>query len=334
MSSNYAKPPVSRRTPRTVLFVVYPQIKLLDLSGPLQVFSDTLLGDSKHAYRTFVASVDGGLVKTDTGLSLKSESLTDWKRRRIDTLIIVGGPGVFDAINNPQLVSIITRLAAKSRRVASVCVGAFLLATAGLLEGRRATTHWESASKLATDFDDIQVEVNPIYIKDDNLWTCAGVTAGIDLALAMLSEDHGRKVALGVARSLVTFLVRPGGQSQFSETLERQSSDSNAKFDSLHHWIQANLDTDLRVENLASQANMSPRNFSRIYSNDTGQTPAKAVEAIRVEAAKCLLEEGKLSVNAVAQRCGFGDDERMRRSFLRILKIPPSHYLKTVNGTC
>lgn len=331
MPSKHAKSKISPATVKTIIFVVYPQIKLLDLAGPLQVFNDTRIKDNKPAYRTVVASVDGALVQTDAGLSLNCESLADWNRRQIDTLIIVGGPGVYDALDDSRLVTNITRLAAKSRRVASVCVGAFLLAAAGPLNGRRATTHWESANKFATDFPDVHVEVNPIYIKDDNVWTSAGVTAGIDMALAMLSEDHGRTIALNVARSLVAFLVRPGGQSQFSETLELQSNDSNAKFDSLHQWILANLEKDLRVENLAYQANMSPRNFSRMYSLTTGRTPAKAVEAIRVEAAKRLLENGKLSVSVIAQRCGFRDDERMRRSFIRVIKVPPSHYLKTVS---
>jgi len=331
MPSKTAKSNISPVSLKTVLFVVYPQIKLLDLTGPLQVFSDARNNDNKHLYRTVVASVDGAQIQSDAGLSLQCESLADWHRRRIDTLIIVGGPGVFDAINDTHLVSNIARLAAKCRRVASVCVGAFLSAAAGLLDAKRATTHWESANKFATDFPDIQVEINPIYIKDGNVWSSAGVTAGIDMALAMLGEDHGRNLALHVARSLVTFLVRPGGQSQFSQTLELQSNDSSAKFDSLHQWIHANLEKDLRVENLAEQANMSPRNFSRHYSLITGRTPAKAVEAIRVEAAKRLLEDGNLAINLIAQRCGFGDDERMRRSFLRVVKVPPSHYSKTVN---
>jgi len=334
MPSKSAKLSAKSTSPRTVVFVVYPHIKLLDLTGPLQVFSDARCDYAKPAYRVVVASLNAESIQTDTCIALDCESLSDWHHRRIDTLIVVGGRGVFSALNNTRLTSSIARLAKKSRRVGSVCSGAFLLAASasGLLDGRRATTHWESVSKLATDFPDIKVDENPIYIRDQNVWTSAGVTAGIDMALAMLSEDHGRAAALSLARTLVTFLIRPGGQSQFSETLELQAKDSGAKFDSLHQWIQANLGRELRVEHLANQVNMSPRNFSRIYAMETGRTPAKAVEFIRVEAARRLLEEGKLSMRAVARHCGFKDGERMRRSFIRTVKVAPSHYLKSVNA--
>lgn len=333
MPSNNAKSAKHEQRTRTVLFVVYPDIKLLDLAGPLQVFNDALSESDKQAYRTVVASLHGASVPTDTCLSLDCDALSNWHRRQIDTLICVGGKGVFKAIHNNPLIASISQLASKSRRVGSVCNGAFLLAATGVLERRRATTHWESVEKLANDFPNIKVEENPIYIRDKNVWTSAGVTSGIDMALAMYSEDHGRKAALRVARSLVTFLVRPGGQSQFSETLELQSNTSNAKFDTLHQWIQNNLNKALRVEHLANKVNMSPRNFSRVYALETGRTPAKAVEAIRVEAARRMLEDGNLTLSVIARRCGFGDDERMRRSFIRLLKVPPSHYSVSVKST-
>lgn len=328
ISANYHKAQIDVRT---VVFVVYPNVKLLDLAGPLQVFNDVRTENGKCAYKSVVASVDGASVQTDTCISLDTESLSHWKRRRIDTLIVVGGEGVFESLNDEQLKTDINRMAAKSRRIGSVCSGTFLLASCGLLEDRRATTHWEYADRLATDYPGIKVEENFIFIKDGRTWTSAGVTAGIDLALAMVTEDLGRAVALSLARSLVTFFVRPGGQSQFSTAMELQASDKSARFDELHRWLHSNLDKDLRVENLANQANMSPRHFSRLYLSVTGRTPAKAVEAVRTEAARRLLEEGKLSIAAIARRCGFGDDERMRRSFVRILKVSPQSYLKYFN---
>lgn len=331
MPSKTAKSRKPKASARTVLFVVHPRVKLLDLAGPLQVFSDALNSDGKKAYRPVVASMDGANIQTDTCISLACEVLSNWKRRQIDTLVIVGGEGVFEAMNNRQLKVHISSLATRSKRVCSVCNGAFILASCGLLEGRRATTHWEYTDKLAIDFPRIQVEEDSIFVQDKGVWTSAGVTAGIDMALAMVSDDLGRAAALFLARSLVTFFVRPGGQSQFSAALDIQTSDSTDRFDELHRWIQSNLSKDLRIEHLADKANMSSRHFSRLYLLETGRTPAKAVEAVRVEAARRMLEEGKLSVAAVARRCGFGDDERMRRSFIRILKVPPSSYLKIVS---
>jgi len=330
MPSKNAKSSTRPTIVRTVLFVVYPHIKLLDLVGPLQVFNDALTDNQKPRYRTVVASLDGDLIQSDTGLPVTCESLSDWHQRKVDTLIIVGGSGVFAAMNNTRLISSMTRLTKNARRVGSICTGAFLLATAGLLDGRRATTHWQSVDRLASEFPNVAVETNPIYVKDNNVWTSAGVTAGIDMALAMHSDDHGRKAALGLARTLVAFLVRPGGQSQFSTMLQLQEQDNQGRFDALHQWIHTNLDKELRVEHLASQANMSPRHFSRKYTQETGRTPAKAIEAIRVEAARRMLEDGNLAVNVVARLCGFGDDERMRRAFLRVIQVPPSHYSKTV----
>ncbi len=331
MTSKTAKQRKTRISTRTVVFVVCPEIKLLDLAGPLQIFNDAITETGKHAYRTVVASLNGGAIQTDTCIAVDSESLSFWLRRQIDTLIVVGGNGVFKALNDGPLKNTVARMAAKSRRTGSVCTGAFLLASCGLLNNRRATTHWSYAEQLAADYPGIDVEENSIFVTDGDTWTSAGVTAGIDLALAMVAEDLGRAAALSLARSVVTYFVRPGGQSQFSVAMDLQLSDEAGRFDKLHQWIQTNLDKDLRVENLADQANMSPRHFSRLYLSETGRTPAKAVEAIRVEAARRMLEAGKMSIAAIARHAGFGDDERMRRSFLRILKIPPQSYLKSVN---
>ena len=313
--------------PRLIVFLVYAGVKLLDLAGPLQVFADAARsGGGLPAYRTRVVSLDGGTVPSDTAVPLPSAPFAALAEEPIDTLLVVGGNGVFAAMQDTRLVEGLQRLAAGSRRVGSICSGAFLLAAAGLLSGKRAVTHWDHCARLAAYDPDIEVEDDPIYIEDGGVWTSAGVTAGIDLALAMVAEDLGRPRAMALARNLVTFMVRPGGQSQFSPVLARQLADAEGRFDGLHHWMAANLDADLRVEALADQAGMSPRTFARLYVEHTGQTPAKAVEAMRVEAARGLLETGDLPVSQVAVRCGFGDDERLRRAFLRSLQVPPAAY--------
>lgn len=328
MPSKYAKPAVSTPRPRSVVFVVYPNVKLLDLVGPLQVFNDALNSNGKPAYSPVVASIDGAPVQTDTCIPLECEPLRKWQRRSIDTLILVGGVGVFDAIKNRKLIDQVTRLSTRANRTASVCNGAFILATCGLLNKHRATTHWESTDKLASLFPDIKIEPDSIYVNDGPIWSSAGVTAGIDMALAMVGEDLGKSASLDLARSLVTYLIRPGGQSQFSQPLQLQASHSTERFDDLHSWVLSNLDKDLSVAVLAEKVNMSPRHFSREYSLQTGRPPGKAIAMIRVEAARRLLEDTNLSISAVARRCGFGDDERMRRAFVRVLKVPPSHFRK------
>jgi transcriptional regulator GlxA family with amidase domain len=214
--------------------------------------------------------------------------------------------------------------ATQARRVASVCTGAFLLAAAGVLDGRRATTHWKYCARLAQRFPAVRVEPDPIFLCDGPVWTSAGVTAGIDLALALVEEDLGRAVALAVARYLVVFLKRPGGQAQFSAALSLQAADD--KFGTLHDWINGHLASDLSLSVLADQAGMSERSFSRRYAEATGQTPARAIERLRVEAARRLLSESRLPVKRIAQRCGFGAEETMRRSFLRLLAVTPQDY--------
>lgn len=312
---------------RTVVFVTYPGIKLLDLTGPVQVFADTpSVHGNQLPYRTVVASLHGGRVSTDTCITVNTVSFDMVKRWKIDTLLVVGGSGAHEAATDTGLVQWTTKLGRRARRVGSVCTGAFLLAATGLLDGKSAVTHWESCSTLAGQYPDITVERDPIYINDRGFWSSAGVTAGIDLALAMVADDLGRQTALNLARSLVVYMARPGGQSQFSTILQLQSTDRHGRFDDLHRWIIDNLNSDLRVDALAARVHMSARNFSRIYATETGQTPAKAVETMRVEAARSLLEESHLSVSEIAAKCGFVDDERMRRSFIRTLKVPPAQY--------
>jgi transcriptional regulator GlxA family with amidase domain len=265
---------------------------------------------------------DGKLAMSSAGLGLATQPLPN-PRSSLDTLIVAGGWGVHTACSDRALVGWVKARARSARRVASVCSGAFLLATAGLLDGKRAATHWSRCGEFAERFPKVRLEPDPIFIRDGNIWTSAGITAGIDLALALVEADLGREIALAVARQLVVFLKRPGGQAQFSATLALQHG--NAGFETLHAWIADNLRGDLSVGALARSAGMSERSFVRHYRQATGVTPARAVERIRVEAARHTLELG-LPVKRVAARCGFGSEETMRRSFLRLLGASPQAY--------
>jgi transcriptional regulator GlxA family with amidase domain len=242
----------------------------------------------------------------------------------LDTLVIAGGPGVESAAADAVLVEWVRERARQARRIASVCTGAFLLAASGMLDGRRAVTHWSYCTELARRFPTVRVESDPIFVRDGSVWTSAGVTSGIDLALALVEEDLGGTLALAVARYLVVFLKRPGGQAQFSEALSLQAADD--RFGALHDWISKHLADDLSLSVLAGHAGMSERSFSRHYAEATGQTPARAIERLRVEAARRLLLESRLPVKRIAQRCGFGSEETMRRSFHRLIDITPQDY--------
>jgi transcriptional regulator GlxA family with amidase domain len=315
------------RCEKRVLFVVYPDIKMLDIAGPLQVFVDAeKLFSDKIRYRTSLASLEGGPVKTDTLAELGTVRLDEFHDAEIDTLLVCGGPGVHVAARNAELTEKVRHLATRARRFGSICTGAFLLASTGLMKGKRMTTHWEACGALAERFPETIVESDPIFVNDGNTWSSAGVTAGIDLALAMVASDFGRRSALEVARSLVTFMVRPGGQSQFSSALALQISDSDGRFARLHEWIYDHVGEDLSVETLARQANMEIRTFHRHYCMSAGMSPAKAVETIRMEAALRLLEEPSLSLTQIAVRCGFKSSERFRRAFIRATGTPPDEY--------
>ena len=313
---------------RQVVILAYEGVNLLDVAGPAQVFT-TAAGLAKDKgpppYRVSVVAKRGGPTPTSAGVPIVAGGLAEIARQPIDTLIVAGGPGIHALRQDPELVAWARAGAAKARRTCSVCTGAFLLAAAGLLDGRRATTHWRWAKTLQAQYPKVRVEPDPIYVQDGAIWSSAGVSAGIDLSLALVAADLGHAVALEVARYLVVFLKRPGSQAQFSAALAGQASGSG-RFGDLHAWIAANLERDLRVERLAERVAMSPRNFARAYAAATGVTPAKAVEALRVEAARRLLEESARPIGRVAQMCGFGDDERMRRSFVRWIGVPPSDY--------
>ena len=316
-----------------VLFIVYPNIVLLDLVGPLQVFTHARKNaQSNAAYQTNIASKAGARIETNTILKIDSDPLAKWllesQNTPIHTLVVIGGDGAIDAALDHLFIDQVRQLASRSMRVCSVCSGALVLAAAGVLDGRRAVTHWEDCDWLAAQYPAVKVEVDPIYIKDGNIWTSAGITAGIDMALAIIEEDLGKPAAIEMARSLVTPMVRSGGQSQFSPELDRQARDTEGRFSQLHYWVADNIRQKISVDDMARACGMSPRNFSRRYTETMGASPAKAIEAIRVDTARELLATTEHSVKSVAVQCGFQDDERMRRSFLRHIKTSPSQYRK------
>lgn len=316
-------------SPRPIHVLAFPDVQLLDVSGPLQVFASANEHAVEHGfdlpYAPVVIARQAGSVVSWAGLGLHTQPLPETPS---DTLIVAGGRGVHTALQDPTLLRWVRDQAATARRVASVCTGAFLLAEAGLLDGHRVVTHWDSCEALAQRYPALQVDPEPIFINDGALWTSAGVTAGIDLALAMVEADLGRKVALAVARDLVVFLKRPGGQSQFSTALSMQQAtrSQDSRFGDLHAWILDNLASDLSVATLAAQVGMSERSFVRHYRAHTGNSPARAIEQLRVEAARRLLGDSALPIKRIADRCGFGTEETMRRSFLRAVSVTPQAY--------
>ncbi|MBV9975574.1 MAG: GlxA family transcriptional regulator [Hyphomicrobiales bacterium] len=312
---------------RVIDVLTYPAVQLLDVTGPVQVFAsanDLMAGaGAARPYQLRVVSQSGEGVTASAGVALAASPLSR-PDEPLDTLLVAGGEGAEAAAENPLLIDWVRERATAARRVASVCTGAFLLAAAGVLDGRRAATHWMYCAKLARRFPAVRVEPDPIFVCDGSVWTSAGVTAGIDLALALVEEDLGLSIALAVARYLVVFLKRPGGQAQFSATLALQVADE--EFGRLHDWINTHLASDLSLSVLADQAGMSERSFSRHYVGATGQTPARAIERLRAEAARHLLSSSRLPVKRIAQRCGFGSEETMRRSFHRLFDVTPQEY--------
>jgi transcriptional regulator GlxA family with amidase domain len=312
---------------RVVEVLAFPDVQLLDVTGPIQVFASAnrFMIEAGHAapYALRVVAQGGQRVEATAGVELAVHPLSP-RDADVDTLVIAGGDGVHISSVDPVLVDWVRERAKKARRTASVCTGAFLLAATGALDGRRAVTHWAFCAELARRFPAVRVESDPIFVKDGPIWTSAGVTSGIDLALALVEDDLGRAMALAVARYLVVFLKRPGGQAQFSEFLALQASED--RFGVLHDWISRHLADDLSLPVLARQAGMSERSFSRHYAEATGLTPARAIERLRVEGARHLLSETRLPVKRISQRCGFGSEETMRRSFLRLLDTTPQDY--------
>jgi len=326
--------------PRRIEILAFPEVQLLDVSGPLQVFASVNDGRCRPganaggqgtgslgaAYQPLVVAATTPVISS-AGLGLSALPLPD-PAEPLDTLVVAGGFGIDRASRERPLIQWLQARAARARRVASVCSGAFLLAEAGLLDGRRAVTHWSRCAEFARRYPAVRLEPDPIFIEDGAVWSSAGITAGIDLSLALVEADLGRAAALAVARQLVVFLKRPGGQSQFSATLalqEAAAAGGAPRFEQLHAWVVENLEHNLSLPALARVAGMSERSFVRHYRQATGLTPARAVERLRVEAARRLLEEG-WPLKRIASRCGFGSEETMRRSFLRQLGITAQDY--------
>jgi transcriptional regulator GlxA family with amidase domain len=321
--------------PKAVHVLAFPNVQLLDVAGPLQVFASANVQAMERGqpapYAPSVIASQPGSVLSSAGLGLQTFPLPTTPS---DTLIIAGGWGVHTALQDEQLVHWVRDHAASARRVASVCTGAFMLAQAGVLDGHRVATHWDSCALLAQRFPRVQVDAEPIFINEGALWTSAGVTAGIDLALALVEADLGRSIALAVAQDLVVFLKRPGGQSQFSTALSMQQATrtEDSRFADLHAWMLDNLASDLSVSTLAAQVGMSERSFVRHYRAQTGNTPARAIEQLRVEAARRLLGDSALPIKRIADRCGFGTEETLRRSFLRAVSVTPQAYRERFSG--
>jgi transcriptional regulator GlxA family with amidase domain len=309
---------------RQIAILGFEGAQSLDLTGPLEVF-DTAERLAEGRYRHAVVSGGGEPFRTSSGLRIAPDySLADLSRP-IDTLIVAGGGGVGAARHDPSLIDAIAAAAARSRRVASVCTGAFLLAEAGLLDGRRAATHWSAVDLLAKTHPAVEVDPDSIFVRDSDVWTSAGVTAGIDLALALVEDDHGRETALEIARWLVVFAKRPGGQAQFSTPLAAQLAEREP-IRAAQELARARPDGDLTVEVLAAHAHMSVRGFARAFRREVGVTPAAYVETVRVERAVELLQTTAVGSEQIAAACGFGTPETFRRAFRRRLGVSPSEY--------
>jgi transcriptional regulator GlxA family with amidase domain len=312
---------------RRVAFFIYPQFNLIDLSGPLEAFG-IATSMAAGSYRVTVMSLAGGEVESSTGVRVMSQvAVAD----AIDTLVIVGDPGISDRKFLPETIDFIRTAAARARRTASVCMGAFLLAASGLLDGRHATTHWRFATRLQAMYPTVRVDGDRIYLNERGVWTSAGMTAGIDMTLALIEEDLGRDIARAVARMLVVHCRRPGGQLQYSSLLELEpDSDRIRRVLSFAH---EHLSEPLSVERLAEVAHLSVRQFGRAFVAATSMSPAKAVERLRVESARCIVEDSQETLETIARRVGFADPERMRQSFIRVLGQPPRTLRRAAHET-
>ena len=316
---------------RRIAILAYPDVQLLDVAGPLQVFASAseLMARGGRvgppAYGVEVLAARPGPVRTSSGLGILASASWREVTGGVDTLLIAGGAGVVAQLEDGALRAWLHSMRGRVRRLGSVCTGAFLLAAAGLLDGRTATTHWDSAARFRRLFPRVALEADRLFVRDGNIWTSAGVTAGMDLALALVEADHDRRLAIDTARHLVMYAKRPGTQSQFGGLLADQSADHGG-FAALCDWIAGNPGADLSVPALAARAGMSERTFARRFLAETGQPPGRFVALVRLDAARRLLEEGPASVEAVASRAGYGTPEAMRLAFRRRLEVAPRDY--------
>jgi transcriptional regulator GlxA family with amidase domain len=311
---------------RLIVMLVYPGVMTMDVFGPLEAFATANHAAGRPLYRLEIA----GMTKAPVATSLRGVEITptialDDIAGPIDTLLVSGGFGQPEASADQRLLAWLRSNRLRARRCGSICTGAFVLAAAGLLDGKRATTHWALASELGRRYPEVAVETDAIYVRDGSVYTSAGVTTGIDLALSLIEEDHGRTLSLRVARALVAYLKRPGGQSQFSNHLLAQFA-ASPPVRQAQEWALENLSSDLSVRTLAKRARMSERSFRRAFVEETGEAPRDFVERIRIDAARSLFEEAQLSVQVVATRCGFDSADNLRRAFVRRLGVTPHDY--------
>lgn len=309
---------------RNVLVVLYDGVQSLDVTGPVEVFAAVARFPGRPGYEIRTVSPGGAPVRTSSGLTLTPDGDLDRARPGRGTTLLVPG-GHYTADFEPRLTDWLRAHGSGAERLVSVCTGGLLLAEAGLLDGRRATTHWYVCEQMARDYPEVVVEPDPIYVRDGPVATSAGVTAGIDLALALVEEDHGRDVALTIARHLVVFLRRPGNQAQFSAQLAAQTARREPLRD-VQQWITEHPDGDLSVEALAARARLSPRHFARAFQAETGVTPGRYVERVRVEHARRLLEDSREGIAQISRACGYRTPEALRRAFVRTLGQPPAEY--------
>jgi len=319
---------------RRILIVAVPPVRTLDVFGPLEVFGDAnrLRSEGPIYEISLVSAGTDRDVLSHLGLPVRTEQAFSEYCGPIDTLLVAGYDGVSRVRYNPEFLKWLRESCANSRRFGSVCTGALVLAEAGLLDGRRATTHWNWCEELARDYPRVTVDPAPIFIRDGNCYTSAGVTAGIDLALALVEADLGRPAALRVAQMMVVFLHRPGGQSQFSATLMAQTSERRPLGDVLA-WLPDNIRRNLSVETLARRAAMSPRNFARVFHQEVGKTPARYIEDLRLEAARRQIEATAMTLKEIAVSCGFTSPEILRRAFVRCLGVTPHQYRASFGHT-
>lgn len=305
--------------PRTIGVLIFEDFQLLDAAGPIGAFEMPMRGMTPPPYELTVIAPVAGPVRSSAGAIMMAEPIP--KQPKYDTLIVAGGTGTRAAMLDPKVQALVRTAMKTSRRVCSVCSGAYILAQTGVLDNRRATTHWGRTPDFLKRYPDVKLEPDCIYTRDGKVWTSAGITAGIDLALALIADDLGEEVARKSAQQLVVYHRRPGGQSQFSALLDIERTEG--RFTPLLGWMRERLEDPLSVETLAAHSNMSPRNFARAFSAETGITPAKAVERLRLESARERVEHSTDSIDVIAQDVGFGDPERMRRAFVRAFGQPP-----------
>ncbi|URM88736.1 helix-turn-helix domain-containing protein [Streptomyces sp. MRC013] len=317
--------------PRRVVIVAFPGVDLLDVTGPAEVFSvaSGITGEGRPGYRVQIAAARAGELPTSSGVRLVADVALAEVRGRVDTLLVPGAispaDGGVEPVVDTAVVEWLRTAVPRTRRTASVCAGAHVLAAAGLLDGLPATTHWLTAERLAADHPRIAVDPDPIFIRAGRVWTCAGMTSGMDMALAMVAEDHGQAPALATARAMVMYVKRPGGQSQFSVPLSIHAPRGD-RIEELRRWIADHLTDELSAEALAERAHLSVRHLARLFRQRTGTTPASYVEALRVEAARRLLEETDRGLPEVATASGLGSVETLHRAFRRRLATTPTEY--------